>query len=286
VIKKYLVITFVLAPIALYHGCSKPDPSPVIAQVGNVKFTVEDLLRNIPAEYRDHITNEQNINYVKQWMDTELLFQDALRKKIDKEPEIRNRMKKMQKDLLAAEIINRLSIENEKSVIDNNAIHEYYNQHHKNFIREVDKLKFYEIVVDDLKTAWFINKTLTSQNYEELALQYSKLSSPGNPNNTYTALNEIPVEIQKEISNYSLEVNTVPIKTELGYHVIRVIDRLKKDDVCTEDEVREEIINILTNRSQKDKMDKLLSDLRLKTNIQLNLDLISGVLSDSVSQKP
>ena len=282
---KYCFQIIVIVLIVFFKECSKSEKSPVIASVGNSKFTVDDLLENIPAEYRDNLTKEQNVNYVKQWMDTELLFQEALRRKIDKEPEIRNRMKKMQKDLLSAEMINRLSIESGKNPIDDNAIKEYYNQHQKEFIRENDKLKYLEIIVDDSKTAWYINRSLTSQTFEELSLQYGKVPLPSTLNTSYIPLNEIPEEIQKVINTTSLEVNTSPIKTDLGYHVIRIIDRLKKGEICTEEEVREEIINILTNQFQKENLEKLLSELRLKTDIQFNLDLIKGALTDSNSQK-
>ena len=37
--------------------------------VGN-SVTVDDLYRSIPPEYSDQITRGQNVNYVKQWIDT------------------------------------------------------------------------------------------------------------------------------------------------------------------------------------------------------------------------
>jgi peptidyl-prolyl cis-trans isomerase C len=257
----------------------------MIAKVGNEKLTVEDLKQNIPAEYRDQISKEQNVNYVKQWMDAELLYQEAVRRKIDKDPEIKNRLKKMQKDLLAAEVINRLSLEKKDSGVSTSDITEYYNKHQKDFIRDTDKIKYLEIITEDQKSAWYINRNLTSQNYAELASQYSKISTTEPLNTTYVPVNEIPDEIRAVINNYSVEVNTIPIKTNLGYHVVRVLDRLKKDDFCTEEEVRDDIVNILSNKTQKQQIEKLLSDLRLKTDVQFNLDLIKDIPLETTQQK-
>jgi parvulin-like peptidyl-prolyl isomerase len=280
---KYILFISVIIATFLFQ-CSQTQNSPIIAKVGNEKLTVEDLKRNIPAEYRDQISKDQNINYVKQWMNTELLYQEAIRKKIENDPEIKNRLKKMQKDLFAAEIINRLSIENQDSIVSSAAVNDYYNKHQKEFVRDNDKIKYLEIVVDDQKTAWYINRTLTNQNFEELSSQYSKIPSNGSLNASFVPTSEIPEEIRTVINNYSTDVNTVPIKTDLGYHVIRILERLNKDDFCTEEEVRDEIINILTNKTQKQRIEKLLSDLRLKTDVQFNLDLIKDIQQDTIQK--
>ena len=102
-----LVITSVTATIITQ--CNTKPSSPVIARVGKSILTVEDFQKSIPPEYSDQITREQNINYVKQWIDTELLFKEAMRQKIDRDPVIRDRLEKMKKDLLAAEMMNRYS---------------------------------------------------------------------------------------------------------------------------------------------------------------------------------
>jgi parvulin-like peptidyl-prolyl isomerase len=281
---KYLLIFSVVTGIAVLQ-CTQKDTSPVIAKVGNEILTLDELKRNMPVEYRDQFSKEQNINYVKQWRDTELLFQEAVRNKIDKEPEIKKRLQKMQKDLLAAEVISRFTFENNDSAVSSSAISRYYNEHQKDFIRDRDKIKYLEIIVEDQKTAWYINRNLTNENFEDLSAQYSKIPSTGSTSISPIPVDEIPVEIRNVISNYSIEVNTIPVKTDLGFHVIRVLERLNKDGFCNEDEVRDEIISILTNNIQKQRIEKLLSDLRLKTDVQFNLDLLKDIQIDTIQQK-
>jgi peptidyl-prolyl cis-trans isomerase C len=281
---KYLHVFSVLIGVFAFL-CSRTDNSPVIAKVGNEKLTLDELKRSIPFEYRDQISKEQNVSYVKQWMDTELLFQEAIRKKLDRDPEIKNRLKKMQKDLLSAEIISRFSFDNQDSAISPSAVSSYYIKHQKDFIRDSDKIKYLEIIVEDQKTAWYINRNLTNLNFGELSSQYSKIPSTVTANVSFIPVDEIPVEIRNVINNYSIEVNTVPIKTDLGYHVIRILEKLNKNDFCNEDEVRDEIISILTNLLQKQRIEKLLSDLRLKTDVQFNFELLKDIPLDTMQQK-
>ena len=70
---KYLInpAVFVLSVFFRLPGKSS---SPVIVRIGKSVLTVEDLYKSIPPEYADRISPEQNVNYVKQWIQTELLY--------------------------------------------------------------------------------------------------------------------------------------------------------------------------------------------------------------------
>ena len=266
--------------------CSEKPSSPVIARVGKSILTVDDFNKSIPAEYSEQITLKQNINYVKQWIDTELLFQDALRKKIDREPAIKERLEKMKKDLLAAEIMNRFSLQEPKSTINDKAIRNYYELNKEKFIREKDVAKYLEIVTSDLRTAWYISKNATEDNFITLAEEYSQQTYPENNNVPYIALEDIQPEIRRAIFSISINVISNPIKSEIGYHVIRVLDKLEKGGICKEEEIWEDIINQLTVKTQKENMEQHLADLRLKTNVEFNSEHIkSGKLTPSGTSK-
>ena len=119
-------VQFVISVFLLSVFCQMPSNTPVIARVGKATLTLHDLNANIPPEYSAEITREQNINYVKQWIDAELFYQEAIRKKIDKESDIKKRLSTMKKDLLAAELMNRTSLTINTKTIDDNAIHAFY----------------------------------------------------------------------------------------------------------------------------------------------------------------
>ena len=267
-------------------NCTDRPSSPVIACVGKATFTVDDLLKCIPAEYREQITLEQNINYVKQWIDTELLFQEALRRKIDKEPVIRDRLQKMKKDLLSAEIINRNSSIVQTSSYDEKSVKTFYEINKEKFIREKDVAKYLEIVVTDLRTAWYISKNASQDNFLTFAAEYSQQPYPEDTNIPYITLDEVQPEIRQAILSTPINSSSNPVKSDVGYHVIYVLDKLEKGGICKEEEIWEEIINQLSSKSQKESIEQLLADLRLKTNVEFHSELLKQVnlSSDSISR--
>lgn len=270
----YLYSVFI---VTFFMFCSQKSSSPVIAKVGKRVLTVEDLTNSIPPEYIDQITLEQNINYVKQWIDTELLFQEALRRKIHKDPLIKKRLEKMKKDLLAAELMNRNSMQYQGVVIDDATIQNYYELNKDKYIREKDVAKYIEILVQDYRIAWNLTRNGNSENFLNLAAEYSQTPYPKDENIPYTPLDEIRPEIRNTIINTPINSVSNPVKTEEGYYVILVIDKLEKGGICKLDEIKDEIINQLTVKNQKEKTEQFLSDLRLKTNVEFNSETIKNL---------
>lgn len=280
---KYLVWIYWLFPVLISINCEKDISSPVIARVGNSVLTIEDLNNSIPSEYNNMITREQNINYVKQWIHTELLYKEALSRKIDREPNMKNRLKEMKKNLLAAEMVNRNSSLSESSIIDDNIVNKYYTEHKDEFIREKDVAKYLEIIVDDQKTAWHIIRNSNADNFLEFASDYSKLPVSDLTYVPYVALDDIPPDIAQAIKSCKINGITKPIASEMGYHVILVLDKLEKGGVCLQEEVKDEIINRLSTKMQKQSLEKMISELRLKTDVEFNVNLIPGNNNDSNS---
>lgn len=280
--RKYLIIPSVFVLVFIFSGCKKKNPSPVIARIGNSVLTVEDLYKSIPPEYADRISPEQNVNYVKQWIQTELLYREALRLKYDKETHIKERLEKMKKDLLAAEVINRSSKEYNNSV-DQNSITDYYNKFQDKFIRDKDMVIYLEIVVDDAKTASIIKQNANLHNFSEFAEKYSKIPFSDTLNVTPVPVDDVPPELKAAIQS-TLPGNTSnPIKSELGYHLLLIIEKLPKGSICREEEVREEIITILSAKKQKENIEKMISGLRLKNDMEYNINLITGNNTDSTN---
>jgi parvulin-like peptidyl-prolyl isomerase len=211
---------------------------------------------------------------VKQWIDTELLYQEALRMKIDREPAIKDRLEKMKKDLLAAEIMSRNSLQDQSAIIDENAVRAYYELNKEKFVREKDVAKYLEIVVADSRTAWYITRNGNSENFLTLAAEYSQQPYPENINIPYIALEDVQPEISQAISGTMIGGTSNPVKTDLGYHVIHVLDKLEKGGICKEEEIWEDIVNQLSAKTQKENVEQFLSDLRLKTNVDFNSELI------------
>jgi parvulin-like peptidyl-prolyl isomerase len=259
-------------------SCKNANNDHVVARVGKSTLTLENLKNSIPSEYSNQITPDQNISYVKQWIDRELLYQEALNQKIDKDSLIAERLVKMKKDLFAAEIISRVSMKLQSDSLNDSVISQYYKKNQAQYIRDKNYVKYIDIVVEDSKNAWEIYRITNKTNINAIAQQYSKKQSFDSSNIAYVAMENVPTEIRQAMATLTINTISVPVKSANGYHIIEVLDKLDKGGICNYSEVRKEIISQLTTLNQKTIIDKLLSDLRIKNRVEFNVNLISESL--------
>lgn len=262
------------AAMLLWCACASKSESPVIARVGDAVLTVADLQRTLPAEYAGTITREQNITYVKQWFDTELLYQEALRRGLQREGTMRERLEKMKRDLLSTELISRLVAAPRNTPFSDDSITHYYEANKQTFVRQRDMVRFEQMVLDDCALAQRLRSTVTPRTFTAMTAQYSRGSAPVAGEMAYIAVDELPADIAQLL--WSLRINGIsaPVRTAAGCNLIHLLDKQTKGSICSLEEVRDEIIDRLSTQAQRREMDQVLKDLRLRMNCELNPDLI------------
>jgi len=279
-----------LTALLLLAVCNKEEVLPkkpegqIIARVGNAWLTLEELKESIPGEYAGVITREQNVQYVRQWINTELLYQEAMRLGVDKEPHIKARLEKTRKDLLSAEVLSRGA--HSGGEISPAAVREYYESNREQFVRDVFTVRYEEIVVDDLNLAWEIRRNATHEGFRKLAIEHSKFPIPGGPddNPPYVPLEAIPPVIRTAVLNAAVPSITGPYRAEDGFHILRTVGRFDKGTVASLEEVRDDIVSKLSNITQKGETERMISDVRSRADVEFNIELVPGV--DSVSPSP
>lgn len=255
-------------------SCRHRSQGPIVARVGQHVLSLDDLYKSIPPEYSDFITREQMINYVKQWIDNEILFQEAIRQKIDKEEPIKERLRRMKQDLLCAEMINRNSGSSQNIQISEDMIQNYYNENKSKFVRDKNAARYVQIVMEDATAAWNVRAQVTPDNFLYLASKYSKIPVSDPRTVPYMNLSEIPPQIAQEISTIRVNGTSNPIKTDLGFLIIRVIDKQPKGSIRSIEEVREDIVNVLSAKTQNAAIERMLSGLRSKMVVEVHLEIV------------
>ncbi|OGS33800.1 MAG: hypothetical protein A2293_12070 [Elusimicrobia bacterium RIFOXYB2_FULL_49_7] len=250
------------------------EPGHVVARVGKAVLTVEDIHKRIPPEYSDFITYQQNVDYVKRWIDTEILYQAALARKIDREPDIRTRISKMQRDLLVSEMISRLSSQN--ADIADRDVESYYQDHVDKFTRKETEVQYIHINVRTLAEAWKIRSQVTADNFLDLAKQYSLDPIPSTSGLPFLTRNEIMPELADIIFDIKAGGTTPPIKTPFGHYIVKIIDKKTPGTIKPLESVREEIIGRLSSQTRKQRLDELIGTMRQDMQVELQEDLIPG----------
>jgi hypothetical protein len=251
--------------------------SPIVARIGKSVLTLDDLHASMPPAYRDQVTREQCINYAKQWIDNEILYQEALRRKLHKEAEIGKRIDKMRRDFLCAEVLSRAS-PGQNVTISDSMIVEYFEKNKGNFIRDKDAIKYVEIAVDNEAAAWRVRNAVTPGNIFDLARQFSKLPVQEPDETPFIAVDQLPPELAELLSTTRIGGTTSPIQTIAGYSVFRILDKQKKGTQCELAEVRDEVLTQLSAEIQRNETEHLLSELRLKMDIEYNFGAIPSAM--------
>ncbi len=274
---RYVFVAGLLAACfaAALVNCINRPKGPVVARVGSDVLTLDELYKSIPPEYSDFVTREQIVNYVKQWIDNKILYNEAIRLKIDKDEIIRGRLRRMKEDLLCAEMISRNAVPLQEIRVPEDVIENYYNDNKTKFVRERNVAKYLQIVCDDYNTALKVRSLVTPDNFLNLASQYSKAPAPDPKNAAYVKLDEIPAEVAQEISSTKINGTSNVIKTGSGYCIVRVLDRQPKGTLCQLSEVKDDITNILAAKMQNATIERLISSLRSKMIVEAHLEIVT-----------
>jgi len=255
----------------------KRPEGPIVARVGNAYLTLAELKESIPPEYSDVITRDQNVLYVRQWINTELLYQEALRLGINEEPVIKARLERMRKDLLSTELMGR-SAAKSGIEISEQAVREYYESNREQFVREYSVVRYEDIVVADVSVAFEIRRTVTHENFKNVAKTHSKNPAELDGSVPYVALDAIPPKLRNAIiATTTLPAIIGPYGADDGFHVIRVLGKYDKGTIASIDEARDEIVSRLSNITQKGETERLISEIRARSDVEFNIDLIPGI---------
>ena len=129
-----LVIIVVLVFLLLHSLGIRKSQKTVLAQVNGVKIMLSDFNRfysSSPTFYQDFIKKNKN-KFLDDLINRELLFQEAKRKKIDRYPEVREKLQDWEKDILVASLAKEEILK--KIAVSENEIKSYYEKHPEEFV--------------------------------------------------------------------------------------------------------------------------------------------------------
>lgn len=258
--------------LILMVGCldrGPADDSPVIAEVNGAKLTLNQLKKQIPAEYLKTLGSREKQAYVDQWVRQQLLYQLALEEDLKDEPQIQFRLKQFEQQLLADEILQR-RLENEGQVSEAEAL-KYYEANTDEFMREEAEVEVRHIVVGEEELALDIRQRIQDgEDFAALAKEYSEdETSMTGGNLGYFSESEANDELTQ--AAFELKVNEVsePIETPFGYHLVMVTDRQEIGSIRPFDQVKLDIINNLVLEKQKTLTTDLMENLKKEADIMV-----------------
>ncbi|MCK4234809.1 peptidylprolyl isomerase [candidate division WOR-3 bacterium] len=273
--KRFIILVLIIFTVLAFSGCKKKAvEGTVIARVNRTVFTLEELEEQIPPYLSVPIDKKQA--FVDEWINTELVYEEAIKKGINKDGKVEKKLELLLKQFLANELLSR-RLEGEGDVSDFE-VKEYFQEHERDFNSQIkiahillstenearkilEKLKAREDFITIART--FSQDTITATN-GGLLPRYFKFGEMFDTPEFEEAAFSI-----KKIGGYSDIA-----KTAYGYHIIKLIDRKPTKEKITLEDVGMQIQQYLITNKQKKVMDTWLDSLKTTADIETNYDLI------------
>lgn len=233
----------------------------IVATVGDSKITKDELY--------DTLVKQGGANVLSQMIDAEIINQEVKKENIEVtdeeiDAEMENYMAQfggeemfeaalqqrgLTKDDLKGDIIQYVQIEklvDSRITISDEEINEYFEEN-KDKLGQEEQVKASHILVEDEKTAKDLKKQLDEgADFAELAKEHSK--DPGSAENGgdlgFFGKGKMVKEFEEAAFAAKVDEITEPVKSEKGYHIIKVAEK-KEAKEATLEENKEEIKDTL-----------------------------------------
>lgn len=255
----FCAIVFVFALLTI--GCGSSD-SKVIAKVGDYEITeheLNDIFQGIRFPYPDA---EDEYKKRQEILDTiivnRLLIQAAYEKNIDQLEEL-NRVVVANKDKFLLDVLYL------RKVVDKSEVTEAEIRNHWDKI--ADKIRASHILVDNLDTANVLLERIKSgENFDKIAFEYSiDPSAKRNKGDLgYFLYGSMVKEFQEAAFAMQPGEISPPIKTNFGYHIIKLVDRVANEKRTDYESMKNELELQLINKKKIDRMNDYYVEIKDK----------------------
>ncbi|MGE4169174.1 MAG: peptidylprolyl isomerase [Candidatus Margulisiibacteriota bacterium] len=274
--KAVLILTALLASSVLC-GMASYDPNKVVlATVGTQKITLQDLndrLATYPPQYAEALQQKENkAKVLDQMVDEQLILSAAKKEGIAKTAEYKQQLQLAENQLTLALMI-RNHVEKEAEVSDN-AAYQYYVQNPQQFA-ELEQRHASHILVKTEAEALDIQKQLKA-GADFATLAKAKSTDPSAANNGgdlgWFGKGQMVPEFEKVAFSLKKGDLSEPVKTQFGYHIIKLIDVQVRPKVDFTPKVAEQIRDALVADKKREITQAYLEKLRKDTKITKNAD--------------
>ncbi|MEO0081559.1 MAG: peptidyl-prolyl cis-trans isomerase [candidate division WOR-3 bacterium] len=265
----WLVLGLILV---LAAGCPSRPKGKVLARVNNDYMTKEEFELMVPEGFS---VDQQNLPLIlDKWVSNTLMYQEAVRRGLDKKPEVRQALKRLERDYLVNQLLEELTGAVSVSQAE---MMQYFNAHRDEFCYEVKIMRI--VLPDSLEAEKTLAEIRAGADFKKLAKERSQdILLEGGQESRYFARGvgdpRMGGDPEIEETIFSLapgEVSDV-LSSQEGYQIIKLVDKKKVKAEVTLAEVKDYIEAVLSYRKNQDVVDRMLSALREKAKVELRPD--------------
>lgn len=286
--KKVVMLLFV---VALVYACSKSADNgslkkagtPII-KINSIVVTNEQLQEEIgklPPNIRGFFNGKEGISrLVEEIKKREILYLEAKKKGLDKDPEFKKKIEDFTKVNLINAIITKNLNPSTMKVTPEEA-KEYYEKNKSEFQQPAQVRASHILVQTEEEAKDIYSKVKKGEKFEELAKEYSQDKMNAEKGGDLGYFSKGQMEPNFDAAVFKLDKGEIskPVKTTFGWHVIKLTDS-KPAKQMNFDEVKGMILQGLSGEKQKKAFEAYFSSI--EKNYKVDLD--NKALDDFVAK--
>jgi parvulin-like peptidyl-prolyl isomerase len=254
-------------------GCHKKpvaEKEIVLARVNTATLTQRDLEKDLLEGYQNNIAKQQKLDLVRRWVDDELLYQEALRLRMDLDQDIEHDLNRLKRDFLVEKLLEQ-KLEH-RIVISDEEIKQYYQANARRLTLDQPMVRPQLILVKTQPEAQAIKAKLKNgASFGALAKQYS-IDPSAEIEGDMGYLTKWDLDTLLAQACFALKVKEVSpvLKTASGYHIIKILDLKEKGESQPLPLVHEQIVNAIDKKKKKESLRLLINELRDRSAVAVN----------------
>ncbi|MBI5026091.1 MAG: peptidylprolyl isomerase [Nitrospirae bacterium] len=282
--KKLLVVMVVMNVVIFASGCAPKKEEPVVlAVVNDTKITKEEFLSEmeaLPDFARGMFENKEGKErFLDEMIKREILYQEAKKKGLEKDKDFQKKLEEFKKINLVSMIL-KTEIQ-DKVKVDEKDIKDFFEKHSEEFKARVEVRASHILVKTEDEAKKLLEKIKKGENFAKLAKEFSldaESAKNGGDVGFFSKGQMIP-EFEK--AAFALKAGEVssPVKTQFGYHLIKVTDR-KTGKAVEFEQVKGVIERRLTAERQKSLFDSYIEGLKKTSKITVKKEALEALMQE------
>lgn len=260
-----------LACFTMLASCSSPLEEEVVARVEEAVLTAAELENLLPAELGVGEGPAEKAQFVERWVEEQLLYREALDRKLDQNPRTQQLLEQARRDLLVAALLNA-EFEGQDTQVSEATIQQYYAENQEDFRRTKPEIRALHILLATEADALAKRQALRNgASFEGLARLHSlDQETKGRGGDLgYFSADDNPT-LWEACRGLPFKALSGPIQTQHGYHLVQVLDRQEAGTTKELDQVRPQIVDALVRQDFHQRLAELIA--RLKSSRRWSID--------------
>jgi parvulin-like peptidyl-prolyl isomerase len=273
--KNKLMGFLILAAILMACSNEHELPPDLVAQVNDAYLIRDNLNYRVPEILDEDVQLSMKKMLIKQWVEDEIIYQSALNEGLQLTESDLYSIENYKKSIIVQRYLdNKL---NKNFIIPDKEIEDYYSDNKKEFVRKKDEVHVIHLFIENRDNAIF-EEIKQAKNLLDIIKNYyfdtrSTYESP-NGDLGYVAVESLPDIIQNSIKRQRTGSISDPLRSKEGFHFVQLMDFQKAGSQIELDLARDEIVRRLKWQRRGQEMERLLSELREKFQVQTYLSKI------------